>query len=154
MVICPSITVERHQSDPDSYVISDGEQSVELGRSADMPLGKALLSQVLRESFGLEEFTKQSGQLLKLSLVAGEPDYEYCLRLLSGQCEERFCVARRQEDCGAEYLCVRENGDYLWIDDPLADDIALFLAEADAQLVVEEEADRLVTICKRHMLKG
>lgn len=150
----PSITVERHRSDPDGYVISDGEQSVELGRSADMPLVKALLTQVLRESFGVEEFTRQSGRLMKITLVPGEPDYEYCLRLLSGQCEERFCIARRQEDCRADYLCVSENGDLLWIDDPLADDIALFLTEQDARLVVDGETDPTIEIHKRYMLKG
>lgn len=150
----PTITVERRPDAPGCFTISDGSRSVDLGSHADMPLVKGLLSDVLSESFSLEDFTKQSSPVRQITLVAGEPDYEYCLRLLTGRYEERFCIARRREDGGADYLHLTQSDEFLWISDPLCDDIALFCTEDDAQLVVNGEPDPTIEIQKWYMLKG
>ena len=149
----PSITVERHSTDSKSFTISDGSRSVKIGPQADMPLEKVLLTDILHERCRVEEFTKHAS-LRRFTLVAGEPDYEYCLRLLAGRYEERFCVAFRRADGGADYLCVMKSHYLAWVGDPLCDDIALFLSEADARLVVDGYADPAIEFHKRFMLKG
>ena len=150
----PAITVERHADSPASYTISDGKRSVEIGPLADMPLASELLSNVLHESFTLEEFTRRVSHLRQITVVAGEPDPEYCLRLLAGRYEERFCIARRREDGGADYLRLRGTDDLVWLGDPLCDDIALFCTEDDARLVVDGEAAHSIEARKRYILKG
>lgn len=152
--LSPTIIVEQHADSSASYTISDGKRSVEIGPQADMPLASELLSDVLHESFTLEEFTRRVSHLRQITVVAGEPDYEYCLRLLAGRYEERFCIARRREDGGADYLRLTGTDDLVWLGDPLCDDIALFCTEDDARLVVNGEPDPAIEIHKRYMLKG
>lgn len=150
----PTITVERHADSSASYTISDGKKSIEIGPQADVPLVTVLFSNVLHESFLLEEFTVQASPLRQITLVAGEPDYEYCLRLLSGRYEERFCIARRRENGGADYLRLTETDDLVWVGNPVSDDIALFRSAEDACLVVDGEADPTIEIHRRFMLRG
>lgn len=150
----PTIIVEKHADSSASYTISDGKRSVEIGQQADMPLASELLSDVLHESFLLEEFTKRASPLRQITVVAGEPDYEYCLRLLAGRYQERFCIAHRRADGGADYLRLTETDDLVWGSDPVSDDIALFHSADDARLVVDGEPDRTIEIHKRFMLGG